>query len=88
MEKGSLNITYVLPACKPGFFGDLCDSPCPPGTFGKNCGGECRNCSVEDCDPVYGCLKTIMNVIETTYQGRVFGERICLYGTHSVLFYF
>ena len=46
------------------------------------------SCSVEDCDPVYGCLKTIANVIETTYQGRVFGEIICLYGTHSVLIYF
>ena len=36
------------------------------------------NCSVENCDPVYGCLQTIANKIETAYQGTVFPEIICL----------
>ena len=55
----------------------MCDAPCPPGAFGASCGGVCSNCSVEDCDPVYGCMKTIESLIETTYQGIVFqGENM------------
>ncbi|XP_078325914.1 uncharacterized protein LOC144622836 isoform X2 [Crassostrea virginica] len=45
----------------------MCDAPCLPGTFGKNCGGTCENCSVQYCNPFYGCL----NAIETTYQGAI-----------------
>ena len=65
----------------------MCDSPCPSGAFGKNCGGVCWNCSIEDCDPIYGCLKTIANKIETTYQGIVFGERICLLKTFLLIYF-
>ena len=71
---------FLIPACKPGFFGDLCDSPCPNGTYGKFCGGVCWNCSVEDCDPVNGCFKAI----ETTYQGTVCIRRmyVCVWMGH------
>lgn len=64
----------LLTACKQGFFGKSCNSPCPVGYFGKNCGGVCfPYCSVDKCDRVYGCQKTVSieQIIQTTYSGIV-----------------
>lgn len=74
----------ALAACKPGFFGLSCNKSCPPGAFGKRCGGVCWNCSVDDCDNVYGCVETIGK----THEGKVYRKRICLYEIHCVNIYF
>lgn len=51
-------------ACKPGYYGSLCNIPCPSGDFGRNCAGRCLPmCPVEECDMVLGCPKTTENII-------------------------
>lgn len=57
-------------ACKPGFFGEFCNTSCPPGNFGKRCGGRCLpKCSKEFCDPVKGCLFITEKMPITTLPG-------------------
>ncbi|XP_078314580.1 uncharacterized protein LOC144619708 isoform X2 [Crassostrea virginica] len=53
--------------CKPGFYGHMCNQPCLKGFYGWFCGGACYpNCSVEECDPVYGCKLTNADIIPRT----------------------
>ena len=53
---------WFITDCKPGFYGGLCNIPCDPGFYGVSCGGTCQpNCSVEECDSVYGCKLTTEN---------------------------
>nr|XP_022292581.1 uncharacterized protein LOC111103533 [Crassostrea virginica] len=53
--------------CKLGYFGRLCDTPCLPGFYGKQCAGTCHPlCSVDECDPKYGCNITITEIIQRT----------------------
>ncbi|XP_078314574.1 uncharacterized protein LOC111103532 [Crassostrea virginica] len=53
--------------CTLGYFGSLCDTPCLPGFYGRHCGGSCHPlCSVEECDPRYGCKPTTAEIIQRT----------------------
>lgn len=47
----------TLPACVSGYYGINCSSDCIFPLYGMNCMSN-RNCSENDCDRVYGCLKS------------------------------
>ena len=41
-----------------------------PGFYGKQCAGTCHPlCSVDECDPEYGCNITITEIIQRTETG-------------------
>lgn len=61
---------WFITDCKPGFYGGFCNISCIPGFYGKSCGGICHPiCSVEECDPVYGCKLTTGKLLRPTNSG-------------------
>ena len=56
--------------CSEGVYGRFCNISCEPGRFGRSCAGLCTPiCSLEECDPFYGCKLTTGNLIRQTSSG-------------------
>ena len=61
---------YFTTDCSLGFYGRFCNISCAPGLFGRSCAGNCTPiCSLDKCDPVYGCKSTTENLIRPTSSG-------------------
>ncbi|XP_078325871.1 uncharacterized protein LOC111105583 [Crassostrea virginica] len=66
--------------CTQGFYGRFCNISCNPGFFGRSCAGNCTPiCTLEECDPVYGCNLTTGNVIRPTSSAPRWESKIKRY---------